>query len=125
MTKELKVQCDFDGRIEDVSVFIGEPKEGEHPINFQSKIISDERGGIISKTIMKTMSELKELADKHHVSFEDLCYYTLGIADGTVKEENPEFNKILIDLDAEQQRKKLENSKKENNGENSNKYSDL
>ena len=99
MTKKFTIPCNFSGQAVMTDFFIGEPAEGQHPINFQAKFLASNKGGIVPQEVMDSMTKIKTLADEHNVSFEDLFIYTLNIANNEQQIENKEFNKILIDAD--------------------------
>jgi hypothetical protein len=78
--KKFTVPCNFGGQQSPFTIYIGEPKEGNHPIQNQADWLSKERGGQVPPEVMESLSKLKELADKNNVSFEELCVYALGAA---------------------------------------------
>lgn len=78
--KKFSVPCNFGGQQSPFTIYIGEPKEGNHPIQNQADWLSKERGGTVPPEVMDSLSKLKELADKNNVSFEELCVYALGAA---------------------------------------------
>ena len=78
--KKFSVPCNFNGQVAPFTIYIGSPKDGNHPLHFQSDWLSKERGGTIPQEVMDSIQKLKDLADKNNVSFEDLCVYALGAA---------------------------------------------
>ncbi|MEQ9115522.1 MAG: DUF2610 domain-containing protein [Rickettsiales bacterium] len=78
--KKFSVPCNFNGQVAPFTIYIGFPKDGNHPLHFQSDWLSKERGGTIPQEVMDSIQKLKDLADKNNVSFEDLCVYALGAA---------------------------------------------
>lgn len=46
----------------------------------QASWLSKERGGSIPPEVMESFGKLLDLADKHQVSFEELCVYALNEA---------------------------------------------
>lgn len=78
--KKFTVPCNFGGQQAPFTIYIGEPKEGNHPIQNQADWLSKERGGTVPAEVMESLAKLKELADKNNVSFEELCVYALGAA---------------------------------------------
>jgi len=72
MVKKFTTNCDFGGQKTPVTLYIGDPVPGNHPFTFQGKWVSG-RGGSIPPDIMKSFADLAEIAEKHRVSFEDLC----------------------------------------------------
>ena len=78
--KEFEFDCDFGGQRAKFKFYIGTPQEGHHPLQFQAKWLSDERGGTIPDDVMKAISQLNDLAKKNGVPLPDLCVYALGFA---------------------------------------------
>lgn len=78
--KKFSVPCNFNGQMAPFTIYIGMPKDGNHPLHFQADWLSKERGGTIPQEVMDSIQKLKDLADKNNVSFEDLCVYALGAA---------------------------------------------
>ena len=76
--RKFSIQCDFGGQMGPFTICIGSPKEGQHPIHFQSDWLSKERGGQVPPDIMNALSELQNLALKNNVPLEDLCVYAFG-----------------------------------------------
>ena len=88
--KKFTVPCDFNGVKSPFTIYVGAPKEDHHPIHFQSDWLSKERGGNVPPEVMDSLSQLKDIANKNGVSFEDLCVYALGAAQQDSEEENDE-----------------------------------
>ena len=101
MTKKFSIPCNFSGQAVMTDFFIGEPAEGQHPINFQAKFLADNKGGVVPQEVMDSISKIHTLANQHNVLFEDLFIYTLNVANNQEQIENKEFNKILIEADKE------------------------
>ena len=78
--KKFTVPCDFNGVKSPFTIYVGSPKEDHHPIQFQSDWLSKERGGTVPQDVMESLSQLRDIANKNGVSFEDLCVYALGAA---------------------------------------------
>ncbi len=78
--KMFTIPCDFAGQTAPFDVYIGDPKEGNHPLQNQATWLTNERGGTIPPDIMESLAELLELATKNGTSFEDLCSYALNLA---------------------------------------------
>ena len=78
--KKFVVMCDFGGQEAPFTVYIGEPKPENHPLQNQASWLSKERGGNIPGDVMDSISKLRDLAEKNNVSFEELCVYALGAA---------------------------------------------
>lgn len=77
MVKKFTTNCSFGGRTSPVTLYIGNPVKGNHPLSFQSKWLSQERGGNIPQNIMDSFAKLSEIAEKNKVSFEELCSYVI------------------------------------------------
>ncbi len=78
--KKFTVNCDFGGQIAPFTIYVGDPEPEHHPLHFQAEWLSKTRGGTIPGPVMEAVSNLKSLADKNKVSFEELCVYALGAA---------------------------------------------
>ena len=76
--KEFEFDCDFGGQRAKFKFYIGTPQEGNHPLQFQAKWLSNERGGTIPDDVMKAIAQLNDLAKKNGVPLPDLCVYALG-----------------------------------------------
>ena len=77
MVKKFSYLCDFAGKKNPVTFYIGDAATGNHPIGFQSNWLAKERGGAVPKDLMDSLMRLKEIADTQKVSFEDLCEYVI------------------------------------------------
>ena len=99
MVKKFSVPCSFDsGNVAPFDFFIGDPNNGKHPIEFQSKWLTEVKGGHVPQEIMDSIKKIKDLADRNNVSFEDLCIYAINIANDKAEKEIPEFNNLLVQL---------------------------
>ncbi len=99
MTKNFSIPCDFNGQKHQVLFTIGAPEVDHHPIHFQSTWLSSVKGGNVPPDIMTSISKLQKLSYKHKVSFEELCYYAINVANGSVKNDNVQFSKIIEEMD--------------------------
>ncbi len=78
MVKKFTANCDFGGQKSPVTLYVGEPAPNSgHPLSFQSKWLSQTRGGNIPADIMDSFAKLADIATKNRVSFEDLCAYVI------------------------------------------------
>lgn len=77
MVKKFTANCDFGGRKVPVTLYVGDPAIGSHPLNFQNKWLSDTKGGMVPLNIMQSFAKLVEISEKNRVSFEDLCAYVI------------------------------------------------
>jgi len=78
--KKFTIPCDFGDKKAPFDVYIGLPAKGRHPLEFQAKWLSKERGGVIPSDVMESFQKLYDLSQKNGVSFEDLCVYALEAA---------------------------------------------
>ncbi len=99
MTKNFSIPCDFNGQVQQVLFTIGAPDADHHPIHFQSTWLSTVKGGVVPADIMNSISKLQKLAYKHKVSFEELCYYAINVANGSIENDNQEYAKIIEEMD--------------------------
>ncbi|WP_041405266.1 DUF2610 domain-containing protein [Rickettsia canadensis] len=88
--KQFEFDCDFGGQRSKFKFYIGTPQEGHHPLQFQAKWLSEERGGTIPDEVMKAISQLNDLAKKNGVPLSDLCVYALGTAQEVQTQEEYE-----------------------------------
>lgn len=78
MVKKFTANCDFGGQRAPVTLYVGTPSvQSPHPLNFQSKWLSQVKGGTIPSDIMDSFEKLAEIAAKNRVPFEDLCAYVI------------------------------------------------
>lgn len=78
--KKFTIPCNFGGQKANFDVYIGNPKDGNHPLQNQANWLSTERGGQIPPEIMESFAKLLQLSKEKGVSFEDLCVYALEAA---------------------------------------------
>ncbi len=77
MIKEFTINCNFKTAKIPVTFYIGDPSDENHPIYFQSKWLSEKKGGTIPKEILDSFAELQKIAIKNHVSFQELCGFVI------------------------------------------------
>lgn len=77
MVKKFTANCDFGGRKVPVTLYVGNPATGSHPLNFQNKWLSETKGGNVPLNIMQSFQKLVEISEKNRVSFEELCAYVI------------------------------------------------
>jgi hypothetical protein len=75
---KFNVPCAFGGQASEVAIFIGNPEAKHNPIHFQSKFISDVRGGVIPQSVLESLEKLQKLSTENGVPFEELCRYALS-----------------------------------------------
>ncbi len=78
MVKKFTANCDFGGQKVPVTLYIGDPFDGSHPLGFQSRWLSKERKGTIPQDIMDSFEKLVEISKKNRVPFADLCEYVIA-----------------------------------------------
>jgi hypothetical protein len=78
MVKKFNANCNFGGQLAPVTLYVGDPAKGSHPLNFQGKWLSKQMGGNIPDSIMNSFSKLAEISEKNRVSFEELCAYVIA-----------------------------------------------
>lgn len=98
MVKSFSIPCDFNGQKQFVLFSIGNPNPDRHPIFFQSTWLSSTKGGVVPADIMDSISKLQQLAYKHKVSFEDLCYYAINVANGSIENNNKQYVQIIEEM---------------------------
>lgn len=77
MVKKFTANCDFGGRKSPITLYVGDPALGTHPLNFQNKWLADNKGGAVPNDIMTSFSKLAEISVKNRVPFEELCGYVI------------------------------------------------
>lgn len=96
--KSFSIPCDFNGRKQSVLFNIGAPNPDYHPIHFQSSWLGSVKGGIVPSDIMDSISKIQQLSFKHKVSFEELCYYAINVANGSIENDNNQYAKIIEEM---------------------------
>ena len=112
--KKFTIQCNFGGAKAPFTIYIGSPKDENHPIQFQSKWLADERGGNIPEEVMSGLTKIKEIAKKNGVDFEELCAYALQAAMISNKEPDQALQNNSKDEPMEDVNKASENFRDEN-----------
>ncbi len=103
MVKKFTANCQFNnGAVYPVVLYVGSPAKGSHPLLFQNKWLSSEKGGSIPSEIMDSFAKLQKISEDTNVPFEELCAYVIeelnankklkeDIAKGaSISEEEPE-----------------------------------
>ncbi len=75
--KKFSVPCDFGGTKAPFDFYIGEPKDGNHPLQNQSSWLAANRGGTVPAEVMENFAKILKLAQENGVSFEELCAYAI------------------------------------------------
>lgn len=76
--KKISIPCDFNGEKIVFPIYVGEPLSDLHPLYFQAKWLTQERGGRIPQEVMDSFEKLHTIAKDNNTSFEDLCVYALN-----------------------------------------------
>ncbi len=77
MVKKFTANCNFGGQFSPVTLYVGNPSDGSHPLAFQSRWLSEKRGGEVPSVIMESFSKLADISVGSRVPFEDLCSYVI------------------------------------------------
>ncbi len=77
MVRKFTANCNTGGGKVPVTLYIGNPAQGNHPLNFQNRWLSENKGLMVPQAIMKSFAKLSEIAERHKVPFEDLCDYVI------------------------------------------------
>ncbi len=77
MVKKFTAKCDFNGEKHPVTLYVGQPSNGSHPLAFQSKWLANSRNGKIPADIMDAFDKISEIAEKHRIAFDELCAYVI------------------------------------------------
>lgn len=77
MVKKFTANCTFGGNVSPVTLYVGDPMSGSHPLGFQSKWLGENKGGSIPLDIMNSFKKLADISEKNKVSFEELCSYVI------------------------------------------------
>ena len=98
MVKRFDIPCDFGGKKMPVTLYIGDPRLENHPLQFQNNWLSNTKGGHVPQDVMESIAKIRDLAVKNGISFEDLCYFAVKKANGTLEaeEENEQFERLLL-----------------------------
>ena len=77
MVKKLSIPCDFGGKQFNIDFYIGNSATDSHPIHFQMGWLSKEKGGSVPKEVLKSLEDLKKIADQNNVDFAELCSHVM------------------------------------------------
>ena len=95
--RKFSINCEFSGQISPFTVYIGQPKPGNHALDHQAKWLASERQGTIPAEVMDAISKLQELADTNGVLLEELCVYALGNETEEKTAETPNNSENNVD----------------------------
>lgn len=75
--KQFTTNClNMSGGTSPVTLYLGHPMRGSHPLAFQSKSLSS-RGFSIPEHVMESFKKLADIAEKNNVPFVELCDYVI------------------------------------------------
>ena len=109
MIKQFTVNCNFKTTKAPVTFYVGDPSDDNHPIYFQSKWLSEKKGGSVPKEILDSFAELQKIAIKNHVSFQELCAFAIdeiSSNQATIDERN-RIKKNLIIIQKREEQKQI------------------
>ena len=116
MVHKFVANCSLNGRGVPVTLYIGNPSAGNHPLNFQSRWLSEMKGVSVPGNIMESFSKLNEIAEKHRVSFDELCKYVieeLKNTDSVIDDSKGATMLARVDKEGEKSAKTKEKEPKE------------
>ncbi|MFZ8865056.1 MAG: DUF2610 domain-containing protein [Rickettsiales bacterium] len=97
--KKVNIPCQFSGQEQKVDFYIGRPKVENHPIQSQAHWLSSQRGGVVSAMVMKSFQRIHELSLKNNVPFEELCEYTINLANVDSEVAENQYDELLENKD--------------------------
>lgn len=75
--KQFTTNClNMSGGASPVTLYLGHPMQGSHPLAFQNKSLST-RGYSIPEHVMESFKKLADIAEKNNVPFVELCDYVI------------------------------------------------
>ena len=75
--RKFTINCEFGANQAPFDLYIGKPKSGNHPLQFQNGWLGKNRGGSVPKSVMKSFEELMYIAEENDVNFEELCAFAV------------------------------------------------
>lgn len=107
--KKITVDCAFsDGSSHPVTFYIGDSAISKNPIGFQSRWLSDNKGGSVPSGLMDSLVKIKKISDDHNLPFEDLYDYVV---------QEMENGRSLKEISVQNQRKFESVKNSQNNNE--------
>ena len=80
MVKKITISCDFQTGKSPVDFFVCKPADGCHPIQYQSKWLSEAKGGQVPHEILDAITKLQKISKEQKIPLEDLCEYAFKMA---------------------------------------------
>ena len=116
MVKKFTANCNINGSNQPFTLYIGVPYPESHPLMFQSRWLSSERGGTVPKDVMDSFEKLQKIANEGKIPFEDLCAYVIEQinSESSLKEDVELSSKIQ---DSENSKTKSEDDVNTDKGE--------
>jgi hypothetical protein len=74
MVKKFTINCKIGNQESPLDLFVGNPNDSSHPIGFQMKFFS-KLGVEIPENVVKSLSNLNEIAKRNRIPFEDVLGY--------------------------------------------------
>jgi RNA polymerase-interacting CarD/CdnL/TRCF family regulator len=102
MVKKFDLNCIVNQQELPISFYVGDPQETSHPIGHQMKYLG-QRGVSVPEDVVKSLTDLNEIAKRNRVPFEHLLQYVtdeLNSGD-VVKNAFDKFNEISRSLEEE------------------------
>ena len=123
--KQFTTNClNMSGGTSPVTLYLGHPMRGSHPLAFQNKSLST-RGYSIPEHVMESFKKLADIAEKNNVPFIELCDYVIKEVElgKSLKEDSKKATEISSnteekDMQSTQLIEDSETSSSENNSEN-------
>ena len=110
MVKKFELDCLVNNKETATSFYVGDPQETSHPIGHQMKYLG-QRGVVVPEDVVKSLTDLNEIAKRNRVPFEHLLQYVtdeLNSGD-VVKNAFNKFNEISRSLEEEKKEKDTNN----------------
>ena len=104
MVKKIVINCDFNGASQAVPFYIGDSALEKNPIGFQSRWLSEEKGGNVPEKLMDSLIKIKKISDEHAVPFDELYDFVVKeIESGkTLQEISISNKKKAAEIEAEE-----------------------
>ena len=110
MAKKFDLNCIVNQQELPISFYVGDPQETSHPIGHQMKYLG-QKGVTVPEDIVKSLTDLNEIAKRNRVPFEHLLQYVtdeLNSGDDARNAFN-KFNEISRSLEEEKKKKDTNN----------------
>jgi len=110
MVRKFELNCLVNQQELPISFYVGDPQETSHPIGYQMKYLT-QKGVTVPEDIVKSITDLNEIAKRNRVPFEELLQYvTDELNSGSViKDAFNKFNEISRLFEEEKNKKDTNN----------------